>query len=207
MTAQVDGFIKDNLTAQRGIAKIKIFASIEAKTNVGALGRTLGSPGHDLTFAHLGRKSDQRLSASSFLTVVDSCAKRVAAQKEREVSGAAPEVEEEPVLADDATPEQIAAAAKAKKDKERIWIMSEYWEFLDSMLIDLRAEARAATETPAAREEHVKRLTLVDAVTRLFTECLQADLKQYPAGDSSLSTTPDNMVVAWQRAIHNDLIW
>ncbi|KAH7903946.1 pre-mRNA splicing factor component-domain-containing protein [Hygrophoropsis aurantiaca] len=116
-----------------------------------------------------------------------------ASQKEKEGSPTSqnePPTDAEPEHTDDATPEQIAEAEKSKKSKERVWVISEYWEYLDWMLAELRAEARAAA-TPAAQEEHIK---------NFFTTCFQTDLKLYPTGDASLSVTPASLVTVLLRS-------
>ncbi|KAH7905782.1 hypothetical protein BJ138DRAFT_1105706 [Hygrophoropsis aurantiaca] len=185
MSAEVYQFVVDNLTVQRGVAKQKLLNSLTSKANIGAVARSLASPSHELTTAHW------RVTLSNFITVVADCAKRSTAQKERSApSVEEPELAEAPVLPSDATPRQIAAAEKAKKDAERIWVMDEYWQYVDCLLGDLREEARATAKVPG-----------------FFTACLQNDLKLYSVGTSSLPAVLENVTVNWQRAIQEGLVW
>ncbi|KAG2362746.1 hypothetical protein BDR07DRAFT_1376297 [Suillus spraguei] len=81
--------------------------------------------------------------------------------------------------------------------EEHTWSFSQYWEYLDKVLDELKDEARQKHVFPQARADYIK---------QFFTECLQQDLQTFP-GSGSLALSLDSVTVGWQRAIHEKLMW
>ncbi|KIK79800.1 hypothetical protein PAXRUDRAFT_16130 [Paxillus rubicundulus Ve08.2h10] len=157
-----------------------------------------------LTSARLNMKQ-KRDSMTLFESVVEESSTRTAAQKKCAKSNLR---QPGPVTSDDTEEnEENQEGAEnpvtepTSKEKAKIWTLSDYWEFVDHVLHELRAEACTAERTPAGHTKHLE---------VFFTRCFQIDMKTYAGSSgSSFPTIPafDKVTVQWQQAIHTGLIW
>ncbi|KAG1898285.1 uncharacterized protein F5891DRAFT_1190953 [Suillus fuscotomentosus] len=188
---------REILTSQRGLIKVKLMTSITNKTNISVLAKSLSSSGHEITVAHWARFSFLRSLLVNFIQIVDESARISVAQKSREASTAV--VDPALLNIDDEECEGFGAA----DNTPRIWVISEYWEYIDLLLTDLRTESRKAAKASPVTSPVTSKGYLKD----FFKNCLEADLKQYSAGCEGLKPAFEKVTVNWQRAIHNELVW
>ncbi|KAG1791598.1 uncharacterized protein HD556DRAFT_1309888 [Suillus plorans] len=188
---RLDVLMKKILTAQRGNMKQKLIASIEKCSDLSTLARSLAGNCTELTMAHWAR--------IAFMKTTN-------AQPEEASTGPSlqPQTDEG---GDNNIPIGTTASASHglgedgeddnDNEEERTWSFSQYWEYLDKVLDELKEEARQKHVFPQARADYIK---------QFFTECLQQDLQIFPGG-GSLAPSLDSVTVGWQRAIHEKLMW
>ena len=44
----------------------------------------------------------------------------------------------------------------AVEENSRVWLSTDFWEFIDLLLRDIRKEARTTERTPMGREKHME---------------------------------------------------
>ncbi|KAG1862006.1 hypothetical protein C8R48DRAFT_774083 [Suillus tomentosus] len=199
MTDQTNVQTREILTSQRGLIKVKLMTSITNKTNISVLAKSLSSSGHEITVAHWARFSFLRSSLVNFIQIVDESARISVAQKSREASTAVVD----PALLNVDDEELLGEGFGVADNTPRIWVISEYWEYIDLLLADLRTESRKASKASPVTSPITSEGYLKD----FFKNCLEADLKQYAAGCEGLKPAFEKVTVNWQRAIHNELVW
>ncbi|KAI6147784.1 hypothetical protein BKA82DRAFT_947693 [Pisolithus tinctorius] len=196
MSDSISTLMKDILTSQRSNMKQKIAAGIRNMVHISVLSRSLAPGGsYEVTMAHWSRFAFLRASMVIFDTVVEECKEAQAAHKKAGLDGR----QQLTLDAGNDEDETEAAARESPPNPVRIWASSEYWEFLDLLLCDVRKAARKAEATPHGREKHVQ---------AFFTDCLQKDLRKFPAKAAQVNNPPyEKVSVQWQKAIHTELIW
>ncbi|KAG1905529.1 uncharacterized protein F5891DRAFT_944132, partial [Suillus fuscotomentosus] len=192
MSDVVTTFIKENLTTKRGSMKQKINHSLKTKVNISVLAKSLASTGHEVTAAHWARFAF--LVSTSLLLLFDS-AVAVVENRDSEIIDSPKAPGPGPATSDNAEPNGVTVADTI--EKARNWVSTEYWEFVDILLRDVRQEARTIGKTLLEREKIVE---------TFFMSCLQDDMKRY-SSTHSLIPTFDKVTVHWQKAIHTGLIW
>ncbi|KIJ11477.1 hypothetical protein PAXINDRAFT_15687 [Paxillus involutus ATCC 200175] len=204
----IDMLIKEILTSQRSNVKQKLSNSINIKLHISVLAKSLAPSGfYEITTAHWCRFSFLRASMTSFDTIVDECAATATAQRKkvrrkrtrRSAAAEAPAEEEEAAGNEDESVTNEGAIDGNGGPDKRIWTNSDFWEYVDCLLADLRATAVANEQTAEGRKKYIK---------LIFTTCLQNDMKTY-VGTVSQAAVPasENVTVQWQNAIHNELVW
>ncbi|KAJ8591250.1 hypothetical protein M405DRAFT_860713 [Rhizopogon salebrosus TDB-379] len=191
---KLDGMIKDILTSQRGSMKQKLAGAIQKSLNIHVLCRSLSNNCTDITIAHWSCVAFLRSSMSQFQTVVAESSKA-----------------QDDIPFDDNNEEQLDIAdpegddADAAPTIQSSWKFHQYWSFIDVLLQELREDALKNTTSPKDAEEYVR---------NFFSDVLMNNLRKYPRGDNTSSTTPsamapslDSVTVDWQRTIHGKLIW
>ncbi|KAG2110457.1 hypothetical protein BD769DRAFT_1365107, partial [Suillus cothurnatus] len=194
MTDQTNVQTREILTSQRGLIKVKLMTSITNKMNISVLAKSLSSSSHEITIAYWARFSFLRSTLVNFIQIVDESARISVAQKSREASAAVVD----PALLDVDDEELSDQGFEVANNTPHIWVMTEYWEYIDLLLADLRTESRKFL---ICRSKYRSRFHL------FFKNCLEADLKQYSAGCEGLKPAFEKVTVNWQRAIHNELVW
>ncbi|KAG1801435.1 uncharacterized protein HD556DRAFT_1438463 [Suillus plorans] len=163
MSDMVTTFIKENLTAQWGSVKQKINHSLKTKANISVLAKSLASMGHEVTVAHWARFAFLRSTFVSFQTVVEQAKATSAAQdsavavvenRDSEVINSPEAPGPGPATSENEEPDGVTVADMI--EKARNWVSTEYWEFVDLLLCDVRQEARAIGKTPLEREKIVE---------------------------------------------------
>ncbi|KAG1900384.1 uncharacterized protein F5891DRAFT_917970, partial [Suillus fuscotomentosus] len=197
MTDQTNVQTREILTSQRGLIKVKLMTSITNKMKISVLAKSLSSSGHEITVAHWARFSFLCLLLVNFIQIFDESARISVAQKSREASTAV--VDPALLNIDDEECERFGTA----DNTPRIWVISEYWEYIDLLLADLRTVSRKAAKASPVTSPITSEGYLKD----FFKNCLEADLKQYSAGCEGLKPAFKKVTVNWQRAIHNELVW
>jgi len=79
-----------------------------------------------------------------FESIVDECSQRASQKKHR---GQETPIEHE---------EQDEEESPWADADDRVWTSSEYWEYVDQVLSELRKEARATEMTPAGRAKYLE---------------------------------------------------
>ncbi|KAI6153763.1 hypothetical protein BKA82DRAFT_133834 [Pisolithus tinctorius] len=201
MTERITSLISHLLTSARSNMKQKITNHIASKSHISILAKSL-SPGggYEMTTAHWARIAFLRDSMIIFETVVEDSKERVATQKKLRARQSALATLDD--AADNEEDQELAennSEGGAKNTEEKIWTSNEYWEYVDMVLRELRAEACVAETTAVARAKHME---------AFFTLVLQADMKNHP-GSSSHPAVPafDKVTVQWQKSIMTGLIW
>ncbi|KAG2120570.1 uncharacterized protein F5147DRAFT_831827 [Suillus discolor] len=180
---RLDVLMKKILTAQRGNMKQKLIASIEKRSDLSTLARSLAGNCTELTMAHWARIAFMRSFLIDFRTLC-SHQKTTNAQLEEASTGPSlqPQTDEG---GDNNIPIGTTASASHElgedgeddndNEEERTWSFSQYWEYLDKVLDELKEEARQKHAFPQARADYIK---------QFFTKCLQQDLQIFPGGGS-----------------------
>ncbi|KIJ68889.1 hypothetical protein HYDPIDRAFT_122720 [Hydnomerulius pinastri MD-312] len=207
LTDEISSLISGLLTSARSGMKQKIESHTLSKSHVSVLAKSLApGGGYEMTTAHWARIAFLRSSLVLFENVVkQSQASRTKSARGHMNSAAGVENEGDSAEGNEDEPEdnqeaaEPAGAKNKSKDKPRIWNTNNYWDYVDAVLVELRAEARAAESTPAGRAKYLE---------AFFTRCLQSDMKTYPATSSQPAFPAfDKVTVPWQKAIHTGLIW
>ncbi|KIJ07464.1 hypothetical protein PAXINDRAFT_158413 [Paxillus involutus ATCC 200175] len=198
MTEYITSLISHLLTSVRSNMKQKIANHIVSKSHISVLAKSLApGGGYEMTTAHWAHIVFLRDSMIIFESVVEEC-KRRGGQKKLGAQQSAPAA---PDHTDENEEEQAENDSKvnSKNAEERIWTSNKYWEYINMVLRELRAEACAAETTPVACAKYME---------AFFTRVLQADMRNHP-GSSSHPAVPafDKVTVQWQKAIMTGLIW
>ncbi|KAG2028688.1 hypothetical protein BDR03DRAFT_882898 [Suillus americanus] len=201
---RLDVLMKKILTAQRGNMKQKLIASIEKRSDLSTLARSLAGNCTELTMAHWARIAFMRSFLIDFRTL---CSHQKTANAQPEEASTGPSLQPQTDEGgDNNVPIDTTASASHglgedreddNDNEERTWSFSQYWEYLDKVLDELKEEAQQKHAFPQARADYIK---------QFFTECLQRDLQIFPGG-GSLAPSLDSVTVGWQRAIHEKLMW
>ncbi|KAG2120573.1 uncharacterized protein F5147DRAFT_785435 [Suillus discolor] len=188
---RLDVLMKKILTAQRGNMKQKLIASIEKRSDLSTLARSLAGNCTELTMAHWARIAFMKTTNAQ----LEEASTGPSLQPQTDEGG------------DNNIPIGTTASASHElgedgeddndNEEERTWSFSQYWEYLDKVLDELKEEARQKHAFPQARADYIK---------QFFTKCLQQDLQIFPGG-GSLAPSLDSVTVGWQRAIHEKLMW
>ncbi|KAG6369831.1 hypothetical protein JVT61DRAFT_13478 [Boletus reticuloceps] len=173
------------------------------------LARTLGPGSHfEITTNHWARYAFLRSSMVTFNGLVDEG--RLATvncnQSSRNMnadSNATNRRMEEGAAADDL---EVSMQTSVSGNDKQIWTSNEFWEFVDLLLAKTRAEAAKQDSTVQGQQKILETCVVVlihwrnhscsqsNDAHRMFTKCLQADMKLYPPGPSQLSTAPSERV-------------
>ncbi|KIJ15047.1 hypothetical protein PAXINDRAFT_12307 [Paxillus involutus ATCC 200175] len=192
MTEYITSLISHLLTSVRSNMKQKIANHIVSKSHISVLAKSLApGGGYKMTTAHWAHIAFLCDSMIIFELVVEEC-KRRGGQKKLGAQQSAPAA---PDHTDENEEEQAEnnSEVNSKNAEERIWTSNEYWEYINMVLRELRAEAYVAETTPVARAKHME---------------AYADMRNHP-GSSSHPAVPafDKVTVQWQKAIMTGLIW
>jgi hypothetical protein len=109
-------------------------------------------------------KHKQRASMTSFDTIVDECAATATAQRKkvrrkrtrRSAAAEAPAEEEEAAGNEDESVTNEGAVNGNGGPDKRIWMNSDFWEYVDCLLADLRATAVANEQTAEGRKKYIE---------------------------------------------------
>ncbi|KAF9237455.1 hypothetical protein BU15DRAFT_48704 [Melanogaster broomeanus] len=158
MTEQITSLISHLLTSARSNMKQKIANHIASKSHISVLAKSL-SPGggYEMTTAHWAHIAFLRDSMIIFKSVVEESEEHAAAQKKlraRQSALATPDDAAE--NEEDQEPAENDLEGGAMNAEEKIWTSNEYWEYVDKVLRELRAEACAAETTAVARAKHME---------------------------------------------------
>ena len=128
------------------------------------------------------------------------------------------------------TEEAAAAGGTAAADEvstptstngsEKIWTSNEFWEFVDTLLSQTRVAAAAQESTVQGQQKFLETCVVAlihrrdhsyspsDDACRMFTKCLQTDMKSFPPTPSQSSTPPaEKVTIPWLHDINNKLLW
>ncbi|KAI6147932.1 hypothetical protein BKA82DRAFT_931860 [Pisolithus tinctorius] len=186
MSDSISTLMKDILTSQQSNMKQKIAASIQNMVHISILSRSLAPGGsYEVMMAHWGHFAFLHTSMVIFNTVVEECKEAQAAHKKAGLDGR----QQLTLDAGNDEDETEAAAGESLPNPTRIWASSEYWEFLDLLLCDVRKAACKVEETPHGCKKH-------------------KDLWKFPSEAVQVNNPPyEKVSVQWQKAIHTKLIW
>ncbi|KIJ05450.1 hypothetical protein PAXINDRAFT_141310, partial [Paxillus involutus ATCC 200175] len=163
MSESIDILIKDVLTKQRAMIKNKIGKSLKQKSHISVLAKSLAPSRHyEITTHHWARFSFLRVSLKTFNELVaESMVAKVAdLQKNKETTSTSHDIPGEGInsrslgdsaddkLDDDGNHTQSANLddgsearnlnGDSKAKKPRTWVASDFWEYVDLLLSDLR---------------------------------------------------------------------
>ncbi|KAF8545752.1 hypothetical protein OG21DRAFT_1491955 [Imleria badia] len=188
----VDSLIKEVLTSQRSQIKIKLASSVNKQQHISQLARALAQKDFiDVTTGQWARIAFLRQNFLLFMKLVtESTARRMRS------SNLEPEQDDDDRDSLDSGNNNRAAARHGRE--ERFWIDSQFWEFIDTLLDELRSELEG--HPPELRTKEWE---------KNFTEVLQSDLQMFPASDrtSCLRASDGHNIVDWQRSLHQELVW
>ncbi|KIK80274.1 hypothetical protein PAXRUDRAFT_15880 [Paxillus rubicundulus Ve08.2h10] len=155
MTEYITSLISHLLTSARSNMKQKIANHIVSKSHISVLAKSLApGGGYEMTTAHWACIAFLHDSMIVFKSVVEDCKRHVAQKK----LGAQQSALAAPDHTDENEEEQGEnnSEGNSKNAKERTWMLNEYWEYINMVLHELRAEACAAETTPVARAKHME---------------------------------------------------
>ncbi|KAH0834793.1 hypothetical protein J3R83DRAFT_10394 [Lanmaoa asiatica] len=208
----VDSLMKDVLTKQRSTMKTKITTAINTKMHISHLAKSLAPPGfYELTTTQWARFAFLHASLGTFTDLVNkSMEEKVAllqlkkgklaegdsGDADADANANANDVDSERSSSD----EQEPSGAQPEKEKARSWNMTDYWDYVDCLLAELRSNLDSQGNLTS--EQRRKKYD------EFFTSCLQRDLKKYPATKRSAGIPAvDHLTSDLHRSIHQDLVW
>ncbi|KAF8421522.1 hypothetical protein L210DRAFT_3654452 [Boletus edulis BED1] len=208
----IDSLMKDILTKQRAMIKNKIALSIKSKQHISLLAKALAQSGYyEVTGSQWARFAFLRQCLVTFNELVmESMARTVKAMG----SGQSGNTEggnsagnnpagDNPTGDNSTGGRSVGGGDEGGSSDEpapRDWVQADFWEFVDIVLCDLRAQAAEEEETLDDQKEHLE---------KFFTDCLKADLVLYRATKRNcpVPQAASQILSDWQRAIHQELVW
>ncbi|KAG6373003.1 hypothetical protein JVT61DRAFT_7052 [Boletus reticuloceps] len=176
----IDTLIKDILTKQRSQIKFKIANSITKQHHISQLAKSLAQKDFiDVTRAQWARIAFLRQNMLFFNKLVtESMNKKLGVPDPEQGDG--------------------DSLDSNNNSEERLWSDSQFWEFIDTLLDELRLDF----------EQQLPEIRLKEW-EKNFTEALQTDFDMFPPSDkaSCLRASDGNGIADWQHAVHQELVW